>query len=147
MTDEPPTTEADPRFPSGKWGGFYTCHGFTEKHPMELLLTFANGTMSGEGRDAVGEFLVSGRYHTDNGVCNFRKQYVARHAVEYSGFNEGKGIWGTWEIRAAAKGGFHIWPEGMTTAGEDALAAEEEIPYDPANEAPVTDEELVPAAA
>jgi len=148
MPDEPLANEADSRFPSGKWTGFYTYHGQTEKQPMELILTFRQGNMEGEGRDPVGEFTVKGRYHLDDGVCNFRKQYIARHSVEYSGFNEGKGIWGTWQIRNESKGGFHIWPEGVKFGADDTLAAEEEIPYEPANpdEEFVPEEELVPAA-
>ena len=148
MADELPGTEADPRFPSGKWTGFYKYHGLNDKHPMELLLSFGGGTMAGEGRDPVGEFTVKGRYHTDDGACNFTKQYLRRHAVDYAGFNEGKGIWGTWAI-GPSKGGFHIWPEAMGDPSLDALAAEAEAeaPAPPPYADPVTDDELVPAAA
>jgi hypothetical protein len=59
--------------------------------------------------------------------------------VFYRGFREGKGIWGTWEIKIWLHGGFHIWPrqagEGEaraeTTAAEepvDAIAKEELAP-------------------
>lgn len=34
---------------------------------------------------------------------------VGRHAVDYKGYREGKGIWGNWTL-ANGKGGFHIWP-------------------------------------
>jgi hypothetical protein len=149
MPDQPLATEADARFPSGKWVGFFTYHGDTRKHGMELLLTFRHGAVDGEGRDAVGEFTIRGRYHLDNGACNFRKQYIARHSVEYSGYNEGKGIWGRWNIGFSAKGGFHIWPEGMNFETLDALAAEEELPdeADVPDKDFVPEEELVPAAA
>ncbi len=33
--------------------------------------------------------------------------------MSYRGYNEGKGIWGLWEIPPTWKGGFHIWPEAM----------------------------------
>lgn len=147
MPTEPATTEADPRFPSGKWIGFYTHHGRPEKHPMELLLSFGDGFMTGEGRDPVGEFTISGKYHTDNGACHFTKQYPARHFVTYSGFNEGRGIWGTWQIPNDAKGGFHIWPEAMGDPTQSALVAEEEEPAPPPYEDPVTEDELIPVAA
>jgi hypothetical protein len=149
MADDAPGTEADPRFPSGKWAGFFTYHGKHEKNQMELLLTFGGGTMTGEGRDPVGEFTISGKYHTDDGACNFTKQYPRKHSVSYSGFNEGKGIWGTWEIRGSAKGGFHIWPEAMGDPSLDALTAEVDVPAPPPYEDPVTEDEkeLVPAAA
>ena len=50
--------------------------------------------------------------------------------------NEGKGIWGTWEIDAT-RGGFHIWPEGMGDPTAPALEAEAEAPAEPVGE-PVT---------
>lgn len=145
MPSDVPNTEADPRFPSGKWTGFYIYHGRPEKHAMELLLAFGGGTMTGEGRDPVGEFTVKGRYHIDDGACHFTKQYPRKHCVAYSGYNEGRGIWGTWQIPGEAKGGFHIWPEGMGDPTADALEAEAPVPHP--YEDPVTDDELIPAAA
>ena len=63
---------------------------------MELRLTFRRGVLRGEGRDRVGEFLIRGRYEVETGKCWWTKQYVRKHAP-YQGYNEGKGIWGTWE--------------------------------------------------
>ena len=54
--------ETDPRFPSGRWIGFFLDKRLPGKHQMELLLTFRQGEVTGEGRDKVGKFLVRGRY-------------------------------------------------------------------------------------
>ena len=110
--------ESDPRFPSGPWTGFFLQKLIPCRHLMELHLTFRQGTVTGEGRDWVGEFLVRGRYDVSDGRCHWTKRYVGKHDVFYRGFNEGKGIWGVWEIPTSAelgyqRGGFHIWPEGM----------------------------------
>ncbi len=42
--------ESDPRFPSGKWAGFFTDKRMPGKHDMELTLNCAQGSMSGSAR-------------------------------------------------------------------------------------------------
>lgn len=76
---------------------------------MDLNLEFSNGRMTGEGADGIGFFVIAGNYFTQTGECSWTKQYVGRHAVDYKGYREGKGIWGTWRL-GFTKGGFHIWP-------------------------------------
>jgi len=125
--------ETDSRFPSGRWIGFFVDKRMPGRHQMELILTFKKGSISGEGRDRVGEFILRGRYSTADGQCQWTKRYLARHDVFYRGFNEGKGIWGTWEIPAAAdylaaRGGFHIWPEGMADPTGSTLTEQAEPP-------------------
>src|ERR1051325_2490365 len=88
---------------------------------MDLHLTFANGSMSGEGNDGVGRFFIKGRYDAASKECSWTKTYVGSHDVFYRGFREGKGIWGTWEISLWGHGGFHIWPR---QAGEGAEKSE-----------------------
>jgi len=85
-------------FPSGPWVGFYTYSGAHDKHRMDLGLDFANGRVSGEGNDDVGAFVISGRFDSAKGECDWTKTYIGAHDVFYRGFREGKGIWGTWEI-------------------------------------------------
>jgi hypothetical protein len=139
MTPSHPTAEADPRFPSGKWTGFFTDKRLPGKHAMELLLSFAGGTMTGTGRDRVGHFTIAGTYQISDGLCEFVKQYRG-HAIHYHGYNEGKGIWGKWELRwhgFVFTGGFHIWPEGMPDPTTPRLAEEADVPAEA--------EELVPA--
>lgn len=124
--------ETDPRFPSGKWLGFFLQPALPPgRHDMELVLTFCRGRLTGEGRDCVGTFRLHGTYDLASGRCEWIKQYVGRHAVYYRGFNEGKGIWGTWEIAGETppqRGGFHIWPEGMPDPTRPARHEEAELP-------------------
>jgi hypothetical protein len=131
---EPAALESDPNFPSGPWTGFFLQPQLPGKHRMDLHLTFQQGVMTGEGRDWVGAFLITGRYQVATGECHWTKRYLAKHDVFYKGFNEGKGIWGTWEIPpeqnygVASRGGFHIWPEGMPDPSGDQLREEADIP-------------------
>ena len=134
MTNHPEDLETDPRFPSGRWTGFFLQVQVPGKHQMELVLTFKNGSMTGEGRDWVGKFIIKGRYATDDGKCHWTKRYLGKHDVFYQGYNEGKGIWGTWEIPPSQnmgllfRGGFHIWPEGMANPSGDQLSEEADLP-------------------
>ena len=125
--------ETDERFPSGEWEGFFLMgHTGTKRHLMELMLTFSEGKMSGEGRDFVGEFLLSGRYEVETGRCIWNKKYVRKHEVSYDGFNEGKGIFGRWEIQDVITwhGGFLIWPKGMGDPTKHRRRAEADAPVD-----------------
>lgn len=138
--------ETDPRFPSGKWVGFFLDKRLPGRHQMEILLTFAGGRMSGDGRDRVGKFTFEGSYNLADGQCVWVKRYVGQHAVRYKGFNEGKGIWGTWELRDSGltfTGGFHIWPEGMADPTQPRLAEEADVPIEDVAP-PVAEPELVP---
>ena len=131
MKPENSNLEPDSRFPSGPWIGFFLDARLPGKHRMQLRLTFQNGTMTGEGRDWVGDFIIRGRYTIDDGKCHFNKRYVGRHDVHYTGFNEGKGIWGTWELTDLGltfRGGFHIWPEGMPDPSKPQLEEEAVLP-------------------
>jgi hypothetical protein len=123
---EPPTLETDPRFPSGPWIGYWLQRG--QKGMMDLHLTFLQGALTGEGRDRVGRFIVRGRYELADGKCYWTKKYLGQHDVFYQGYNEGKGIWGTWEITIADRGGFHIWPKGLAAAEGHELTEEADLP-------------------
>jgi hypothetical protein len=127
--------ELDGRFPSGPWTGFYLERCHPGRQWMELRLSFRNGRIRGEGRDRIGAFTFIGTYGVRDGRCLWLKRYIGRHEVAYQGDNEGKGIWGVWEIPPSLRGGFHIWPVGMgdptvqaqaEEAGE-AIAAEREL--------------------
>jgi hypothetical protein len=113
---------------------------------MELHLTFQQGQMTGEGRDYVGTFIVRGQYSIVDGKCYWTKRYVGKHDVFYQGYNEGKGIWGVWEIpttgaNSALRGGFHIWPEGMSDPTHLHLTEQAEIPI-PISETVGSDEQV-----
>jgi len=123
--------EADSRFPSGPWVGYFLQAEIPPgKHGMELRLTFRNGVMTGEGRDLIGEFLIRGRYQVEDGKCWWTKRFVGKHDVAYQGYNEGKGIWGTWEIPPSWKGGFYIWPEAMGDPTQQKLRESIEEPFE-----------------
>ena len=123
-----PLVETDPRFPSGPWRGFFLMDHWPGRHQMELILTFRQGVITGEGRDFVGTFLIRGRYNLDDGKCHWTKRYIGKHAVAYQGYNEGKGIWGLWEIPPNWRGGFHIWPTAMGDPTSPHLAEAHNIP-------------------
>lgn len=138
----PEDLETDPRFPSGKWVGFFLDRRLPGRHRMELTLSFSGGRLTGEGR---GSFTFTGSYDVADGQCKWVKRYVKAHAIHYHGFNEGKGIWGTWELRWAGMvvtGGFHIWPEGMADPTQPRLAEEADVPAEA--QAPEREPELVP---
>jgi hypothetical protein len=129
--------ETDPRFPSGPWVGFYVQPNLpVGKYWMELRLTFRSGILIGEGRDWIGGFAVTGRYELSDGRCHWTKAYRGKHDVYYAGFNEGKGIWGKWEIPPGPAasirlhGGFHIWPKGMSDPSGNRLEAEADLPIE-----------------
>ena len=139
--DEPsPNLETDPRFPSGPWTGYFLQKEVPGKHLMDLRLTFAQGSMTGDGRDRVGKFVIRGRYDLADGKCYWTKRYLGKHDVFYRGYNEGKGIWGQWEFPSGIfpgltnRGGFHIWPEGMGDPTQQHLYEEADLPA-PAEEA------------
>jgi hypothetical protein len=125
LPDGPAT---DARFPSGPWTGFFLQPDLPGRHAMELTLQFRDGRVSGEGRDRVGSFLIRGRFQVEDGRCWWTKSYVGRHDVTYNGYNEGKGIWGIWEIEVPWRGGFHIWPEGMADPTSPRISVGEELP-------------------
>lgn len=134
MDSEPKSenpVESDDRFPSGPWKGFFLQPVLPGRHWMELILTFRGGVMTGEGRDWVGRFIIRGKYEVDSGKCWFAKRYVGKHDVSYQGYNEGKGIWGLWELPSQGKswrGGFHIWPVAMGDPTGSKLKAEADVP-------------------
>ena len=129
----PGDLETDPRFPSGPWTGFFLQAQLPGRHLMEMRLNFRQGVLTAEGRDWVGAFLFRGHYDLADGRCYWTKRYLGKHDVFYQGFNEGKGIWGTWEIPTVpepsiGRGGFHIWPEGMSDPSEPQLSEEADLP-------------------
>jgi hypothetical protein len=137
--------ETDPRFPSGPWTGFFLQKLIPGRNMMEMRLTFRKGELAGEGRDRVGNFVIRGRYNTADGRCRWHKRYLGKHDVFYQGFNEGKGIWGTWDMpEFADRGGFHIWPEGMADPTTQHLTEAVDLPVHVEEIVEVENPELVP---
>lgn len=127
-SNEPsPTEEQDDRFPSGPWEGYFLQPGLG-RQGMELVLTFREGVIRGDGRDIIGDFLIRGKYELESGKSWWTKHYIGLHDVAYQGYAEGHGIWGTWEIAAYFRGGFHIWPVGQASGEAQAVAEEVDRP-------------------
>jgi hypothetical protein len=125
----PADFEADARFPSGPWTGFFLQYWLPGRHATDVRLSFRNGDLSGEGRDRVGPYTVDGTYDRGTGKCEWTKRYVGRHRVYYRGINDGRGIWGVWELPQLGgwfvdRGGFHLWPEGTDVSEESDRTAE-----------------------
>ena len=121
MTNSPRWSKV-PRFPSGAWTGFFpSSTGFPVGTTPICAMTCRDGQLSGIGRDWVGSYTISGTYDLATGQCEWTKKYKGKHSVSYRGLNDGRGIWGVWEIRQLAglyvdRGGFHIWPEGTNVS-------------------------------
>jgi hypothetical protein len=125
--------ETDPRFPSGKWVGYYLDRRVPGRHRMEMTLTLINGRLDGAGRDPVGTFTFDGSYDLADGRCRWLKQYVGAHSINYQGFAEGNGIWGTWDLRwlgYSATGGFRIWPIDRGDSSAAELHEELDVPVE-----------------
>ncbi len=118
-----PLVSDDPAFPSGRWTGYYMQAGI--RFRQDLDLDFTDGVMRGGGIDSVGAFTVAGNYCVESHEVTWVKSYTGGHDVDYRGFREGRGIWGTWRLDRY-RGGFHIWPRGEQAADVDRLAVEEE---------------------
>ena len=121
--------EADPRFPSGEWKGFYLQRGVAGRQWMALALEFSEGRVLGEGRDSVGEFLLRGVYELKQGRCALTKTYPGSHEVAYEATNEGDGrwLWGVWHIHTES-GGFHLWPKEEEDPTGKRTAASKQTP-------------------
>jgi hypothetical protein len=149
LNDPPPSDlETDPRFPSGPWVGYFLQKTIPGRHQMEIQLTFKAGQLRGEGHDWVGQFVMRGSYNLEDGKCYWTKRYLGKHDVYYQGFNEGKGIWGSWEIPflfMRFHGGFHIWPKGMAEHSQAELFAEADLPQVIHESLEPSESELVPS--
>lgn len=131
MTHDDPRLclEADPRFPSGPWGGYYQEGGIQAR--QRLNLTFAGGTVTGFGSDPVGPFTMRGVYDVESGKVSMVKTYPT-HRVEYDGLADGDGIGGGWMIRyemgLTDRGRFRIWPDELAMGEANRVKAEEPVP-------------------
>ena len=133
LNAEPEQKEVDPRFPSGPWKGFWLQHGMSGRQWMrDVALAFADGRITGQGTDFVGEFVFRGRYSLDDGKVTLFKRYLGAHEVIYHGCNDGDGLWlwGTWQILPGDKGGFHLWPQGEKDPTGSELDEEADMPVE-----------------
>src|SRR5689334_5830138 len=85
-------------YPSGRWEGFWQQVGWGRQSMREFTLTFADGKVTGRGRDVVGRFTYAGEYDETTGRVVMVKDYPT-HRVVYVGQPDGEGcIQGTWTI-------------------------------------------------
>ncbi len=102
--------ETDPRFPSGRWKGYYIQAGI--RGWQDLILNFCDGKIEGTAIDKGGECDIQGTYDLSNGAVSLVKIYFY-HKVEYRGEARDKGIRGGFMIRYPLDidaGDFYIWP-------------------------------------
>ena len=116
------------QFPSGPWTGYFNYDAGGQRFRTDMIIAFAHQRITGEGGDLIGPFIIDGHYDDAAGECGWRKSYVGAHDVFYSGFREGKGIWGTWTIPGSVHGGFQIWPVGEEPAEAVTATKEEGVP-------------------
>lgn len=140
-------------FPSGAWRGYYRTDA-REHGVVEFELRFSpEGSVSGSGRDDVGEYTIDGRHR--RGRIAFRKQYAAGsrtaggqlskenagHAVEYRGSaartrpdgtpSLSGGVRGSWAIRhrlGDSDGTWHLWPVVLARREEEDDERDETTP-------------------
>ena len=109
LFDETSKFEADSRFPSGPWAGFWTSDAGVGS--MQLYLEFVRGRVRGEGSDSVGAFDITGRYWPQRDRIVLRKQYRNRHTVWYRGTPFRPYLKGLWRLATTpAQGRWRIWP-------------------------------------
>ncbi len=88
-----------------------------------FYLHFANGNVTGEGKDVVGQFTFSGTYDEATGRVRLVKQYVGKHQVLYVGQPDGEGsIQGNWSIGEYQTGPFLLRPAVVKPTGEEPIA-------------------------
>ncbi len=97
-------------YASGLWNGYWEQPGLGRQPMVDFQLRFADGAVTGEGRDMVGEFMIHGNYD-DRGSIELVKQYVGKHRVFYVGRHDGEGtILGRWSIPPFWEGTFALRP-------------------------------------
>ncbi len=79
-----------------EWNGFYEQFGNKNDVTFQNMQITQDGTISGGGKDPVGDFTISGSL-TGSDVA-FKKQYVGQHAVDYKGKLDQGAIKGTWDV-------------------------------------------------
>ena len=109
-------------YPSGRWDGFWVQEGWGRQSMTPFTLRFADGRITGDGRDVVGRFTFSGEYDETTGLVRMVKQYVGRHRVLYVGQPDGEGsIQGTWSLGEYHTGSFLLRPAGPKPTGDEPI--------------------------
>jgi hypothetical protein len=97
-------------YPSGTWRGYWEQTGWGRQPMRDFVLRFADGRITGGGRDVIGPFTITGEYDAQGAIV-LVKQYVGRHRVLYRGRYDGEGtIFGEWFIPPLQSGTFALSP-------------------------------------
>lgn len=98
-------------YPSGAWDGFWVQKHCGRQAMTTFTLHFAEGRVTGRGKDMVGRFTFGGEYDESTGAVRMVKHYLDKHQVLYVGQPDGEGsIQGTWWIGEFCTGPFLIRP-------------------------------------
>ena len=109
-------------YPSGQWEGFWVQEYWGRQAMTPFFLRFADGKVSGEGKDVVGRFTFTGISDEGTGLLRLVKQYIGRHSVLYVGQPDGEGsILGTWHIGESYTGPFMIRPSLQKPRGDEPI--------------------------
>jgi hypothetical protein len=87
-----------------------------------FTLRFADGQITGDGRDVIGRFTFSGEYNETTGEVRMVKQYIGKHRVLYVGRPDGEGsIQGTWATSEFNTGPFLLRPTLPKPSGDEPI--------------------------
>ena len=79
-------------FPSGPWTGFYNYGRSPRKHRMDLVLIFADHTVSRDGSDEIGQFVLPGGSTAQTVNVTGRRLTSARTRFTIADFARAKGF-------------------------------------------------------
>ncbi len=109
-------------YPSGRWDGFWVQEQWGRQAMTPFTLNFADGRVTGKGRDVIGRFTFSGEYDETTGAVRMVKQYIGKHRVLYVGQPDGEGsIQGTWSIGPNWTGPFLLRPTVAKLRGDEPI--------------------------
>jgi hypothetical protein len=109
-------------YPSGRWDGFWVQAHWGRQPMTPFTLRFADGRVTGDGRDVIGPFTFEGTYDARTGAVRMVKQYLGKHRVLYVGEPDGEGsISGTWSIGDAYSGTFLLRPRLAKPTGDEPI--------------------------
>ena len=88
-----------------EWNGHFEQFGNKTDMSFRDMQLSQDGKITGGGKDAVGEFHITGALSGDQ--IDFKKQYVGAHAVTYCGALNNGVITGKWDLNGM-NGGFEL---------------------------------------
>ena len=108
-------------YPSGRWEGFWVQEVYGQQAMTPFSLRFADGRVTGEGKDVIGRFTFAGEYDERTGRVVMIKTYPT-HRVIYVGQPDGEGcIQGTWTIEGCDTGPFLLRPVVPKPRGDEPI--------------------------